>query len=202
MAGSARVEITPEILLRAYAAGIFPMAEDADDPGLFWIEPQQRGIFPLDAIHVPRRLARTVRADHFEIRADTDFDGVIAGCAAPADDRDRTWINARIRRLYGELFDLGHCHTVEAWRDGQLVGGLYGVKLGAAFFGESMFHRERDASKVALVHLVARLRERQFELLDTQATPPHLKTFGAVDIPAREYLARLRKALQSEREFA
>jgi leucyl/phenylalanyl-tRNA--protein transferase len=201
MAGSARVEITPEILLRAYAAGIFPMAEDADDPGLFWIEPQQRGIFPLDAIHVPRRLARTVRADHFQIRVDTDFDGVIAGCAAPADDRDRTWINARIRRLYGELFDLGHCHTVEAWRDGQLVGGLYGVKLGAAFFGESMFHRERDASKVAFVHLAARLRAGGFKLLDAQFVTEHLARFGAVEIGRRDYKRLLGRSVEAQADW-
>jgi leucyl/phenylalanyl-tRNA--protein transferase len=198
VAGSARVEITPEILLRAYAAGIFPMAEDADDPGLFWIEPQQRGTFPLDGIHVPRRLARTVRADHFEIRIDTDFDGVIAGCAAPAEDRDRTWINARIRRLYGELFDLGHCHTVEAWREGRLVGGLYGVKLGAAFFGESMFHRERDASKVAFVHLAARLRAGGFKLLDAQFVTEHLARFGAVEVGRRDYKRLLGRAIDAE----
>ena len=198
MAGAARVEITPEILLRAYAAGIFPMAEDADDPGLFWIEPQQRGTFPLDAIHVPRRLARTVRADHFEVRIDTDFDGVIAGCAAPAEDRDRTWINARIRRLYGELFDLGHCHTVEAWRDGRLVGGLYGVKLGAAFFGESMFHRERDASKVAFVHLAARLKAGGFKLLDAQFVTEHLARFGAVEIGRRDYKRLLGRSIEAD----
>ena len=201
MAGSARVEITPEILLRAYAAGIFPMAEDADDPGLFWIEPQQRGTFPLDAIHVPRRLARTVRADHFEIRIDSDFEGVIAGCAAPAEDRDRTWINARIRRLYGELFDLGHCHTVEAWRDGRLAGGLYGVMLGAAFFGESMFHRERDASKVAFVHLAARLKAGGFKLLDAQFVTEHLARFGAVEMGRRDYKRLLGRAIDAEGDW-
>ncbi len=151
-------EITPELLLRAYAAGIFPMAESADDPALYWVEPRERGIIPLDGFHVSSRLARTVRSDIFEIRIDTDFDGVIAGCAAPAEGRRQTWINGRIRELYGALFDAGHAHTVEAWLDGRLVGGLYGVRLGAAFFGESMFHTARDASKVALVHLVARLR--------------------------------------------
>ena len=158
MHGGGRIEITPEILLRAYAAGIFPMAEDADDPTLFWVEPRERGVLPLEAFHVSRRLARTVRSDRFEIRVDGDFDAVIEGCAGAAAGRDKTWINARIRRLYGELFDLGHCHTVEAYRDGRLAGALYGVRLGAAFFGESMFHAERDASKVALVHLAARLR--------------------------------------------
>lgn len=197
MAGSPRVEITPEILLRAYAAGIFPMAEDAEDPSLFWVEPRARGIIPLEAVHVPRRLARTVRQDVFEIRVDTDFEGVIDGCAAPGDDRDRTWINARIRRLYGELFDLGHCHTVEAWRDGRLAGGLYGVSLGAAFFGESMFHRERDASKVAFVHLAARLRAGGFQLLDAQFRTDHLATLGAVEIPRRDYKRRLESAVAS-----
>ena len=197
MAGSPRVEITPEILLRAYAAGIFPMAEDAEDPSLFWVEPRARGIIPLEAVHVPRRLARTVRQDVFEIRVNTDFEGVIDGCAAPGDDRDRTWINARIRRLYGELFDLGHCHTVEAWRDGRLAGGLYGVSLGAAFFGESMFHRERDASKVAFVHLAARLRAGGFQLLDAQFRTDHLATLGAVEIPRRDYKRRLESAVAS-----
>jgi leucyl/phenylalanyl-tRNA--protein transferase len=201
MAGSPRVEITPEILLRAYAAGIFPMAEDAEDPSLFWVEPRARGIVPLDQVHVPRRLARTVRQDVFEIRIDTDFDGVIDGCAAPGDDRDRTWINARIRRLYGELFDLGHCHTVEAWRDGMLVGGLYGVTLGAAFFGESMFHRERDASKVAFVHLTARLRAASFQLLDAQFKTDHLATLGAVEIPRRDYKRRLESAVSGQADW-
>ncbi|OYX89171.1 MAG: leucyl/phenylalanyl-tRNA--protein transferase [Azorhizobium sp. 32-67-21] len=123
-------EITPEVLLKAYACGIFPMAETADDPGLFWIEPERRGIIPLDAFHVPSRLARTVRSNRFEVRVDTDFEGIINGCAAPQEGRDKTWINARIRSLYGQLFRRGQCHTVESWRDGKLVGGLYGVRLG------------------------------------------------------------------------
>ncbi len=201
MAGQPRIEITPDILLRAYAAGIFPMAEDSEDPSLFWVEPQARGIFPLDAVHVPRRLARTVRQDVFDIRIDTDFDGVIAGCAAPDADRERTWINGRIRRLYGELFDGGHCHTVEAWRDGRLVGGLYGVRLGAAFFGESMFHLERDASKVAFVHLVARLRRGGFTLLDAQFVTSHLATLGAVELPRRDYKRLLAVAVESDAEW-
>ena len=201
MAGSPRVEITPEILLRAYAAGIFPMAEDAEDPSLFWVEPRARGIVPLDGVHVPRRLARTVRQDAFEIRIDSDFEGVIAGCAAPGDDRERTWINARIRRLYGELFDFGHCHRVEAWRNGRLVGGLYGVSLGAAFFGESMFHRERDASKVAFVHLTARLKAGGFQLLDAQFKTDHLATLGAIEIPRREYKKRLEAAVGSQADW-
>jgi leucyl/phenylalanyl-tRNA---protein transferase len=180
-------DITPEILLKAYAAGIFPMAEDADDPTLFWVEPRERGVIPLDGFHVGRRLARTVRSDLFDVRVDHDFDAVIEGCAMPGGSRDRTWISNRIRRLYGDLFDLGHCHTVEAYRDGRLVGGLYGVRLGAAFFGESMFHRERDASKVALVHLVARLRRGGFRLLDTQFVTGHLAQFGAVEVARRDY---------------
>lgn len=198
MAGAERVDITPAILLRAYAAGIFPMAEDADDPSLFWVEPQKRGVIPLDAVHVARRLARTVRQDVFEIRVDSDFDGVIAACAEPGADRDRTWINARIRRLYGELFDLGHCHTVEAWQDGRLAGGLYGISLGSAFFGESMFHVARDASKVAFVHLCARLRRGGYRLLDAQFVTAHLATLGAVEIPRRDYKRQLDRAIAAE----
>ena len=196
-----RIEITPDILLKAYAAGIFPMAEDADDPSLFWVEPQERGIIPLDGFHMARRLARTLRADAFEVRVDRDFDAVIAGCAEPGRDRDKTWINTRIRRLYGELFDLGHCHTVEVYRDSRLVGGLYGVTLGAAFFGESMFHRERDASKVALAHLMARLRRGGFRLLDTQFVTEHLVQFGAIEVPRRVYKRLLREAIDSPADW-
>ena len=196
------IHITPEILLKAYAAGIFPMAEDADDPSLFWVEPRERGVIPLDGFRVAKRLARTVRSDRFEIRVDRDFDAVIAHCATSGEGRDRTWINARIRRLYGELFDLGHCHTVEAYRDGRLVGGLYGVRLGAAFFGESMFHRERDASKVALVHLVARLKRGGYVLLDTQFVTEHLARFGAVEVPRRVYKRLLRDAVDLSAEWS
>lgn len=195
------LEITPHVLLKAYAVGIFPMAESAEDPGLYWIEPEARGIIPLDRFHVPRRLARTVARDFFEIRVDTDFAGIIAGCAAVSSGRAKTWINARIRRLYGELFALGHCHTVEAWRDGRLVGGLYGVRLGAAFFGESMFSRERDASKIALVHLVARLKAGDFRLLDTQFTTAHLKQFGAIDVDRRQYHRLLEAAIPRQADF-
>ena len=201
MHGGGRVEITPEILLRAYAAGIFPMAEDADDPALFWVEPRERGVLPLDAFHLSRRLARTVRSDLFEVRVDHDFDAVIAGCAAPGLDRDKTWINGRIRRLYGDLFDLGHCHTVEVYREGRLVGGLYGVRLEGAFFGESMFHRERDASKVALVHLVARLRAGGFRLLDAQFVTDHLAQFGAVEVPRSAYKRLLRDAIETPADW-
>ena len=192
------LEITPEILLRAYAAGIFPMAEDANDPTLFWVEPRERGIIPLRGFHISKRLARTVRSDQFEIRVDQDFDAVIEGCAAPDFDREKTWISGRIRRLYGELFDAGFCHTVEVYRDDRLVGGLYGVRLQGAFFGESMFHRERDASKVALVHLVARLRKGGFTLLDTQFVTPHLAQFGASEVPRRTYKQMLRAAMDHD----
>ena len=195
------LEITPQVLLKAYAVGIFPMAESADDPGLYWIEPESRGIIPLDGFHLPRRLARTVRADRFDVRVDTDFDAVIEGCAAEVEGRRKTWINARIRRLYGDLFAEGACHTVETWRDGKLVGGLYGVALGAAFFGESMFSRERDASKVALVHLVARLKAGGFKLLDAQFTTPHLKQFGAVDVDRRVYQEMLDEAIGQAADF-
>jgi len=196
--GDIEVEITPDVLLKAYACGIFPMAESADDPGLYWIEPQHRGVIPLDAFHVPRRLARTIRSDRFEIRVDYDFDAVIAACAAPAPGRGKTWINRRIHRLYRQLYAQGHCHTIEAWRDGQLVGGLYGVRLGRAFFGESMFHFERDASKVALVHLVARLRRNGFRLLDAQFLTEHLSQFGAIEIERDRYQILLADALRGD----
>jgi leucyl/phenylalanyl-tRNA--protein transferase len=199
--GDADFEITPEVLLKAYACGIFPMAESADDPSLFWVEPERRGVLPLDHFHVPRRLARTVRADRFTMRVDTAFDQVLDACAAPARGRRKTWINARIRRLYGELFARGHCHSVEAWRDGRLVGGLYGVTLRRAFFGESMFHREADASKVCLVHLVARLKRGGFALLDAQFLTEHLATFGAIEIERAEYQRRLAAALEGEADF-
>ena len=199
---TAFVEITPEVLLKAYACGIFPMAESADDPGLHWIEPPLRGIIPLDEFHVPRRLARTVRADAFEICVDRDFDGVLAGCAEPQPGRARTWINRRIGVLYRKLYEIGHCHSVEAYREGRLVGGLYGVSLGRAFFGESMFHRDRDASKVALVHLIARLKAGGFQLLDTQFVTEHLKIFGAIEIAQPHYQRLLERALVGEADFA
>jgi leucyl/phenylalanyl-tRNA--protein transferase len=195
------VEITPEILLKAYAVGIFPMADSADDPGLFWIEPHLRGVVPLDAFHVSSRLARTVRSDRFEVRIDHDFPAVIAACATPAAGRRKTWINRRIRALYTELYDIGHCHSVEAYENGVLVGGLYGVRLGAAFFGESMFHTARDASKVALVHLVARLVAGGFTLLDTQFVTDHLKSFGAVEVPRTRYQTMLDDAMSRRANF-
>src|SRR5262245_9124393 len=161
------IEITPQVLLKAYACGIFPMAESADDPALYWIEPPLRGVLPLGDVHVPRRLARSIRQGAFEVRIDSDFEGVINGCAASRPGRRTTWINAKIRSLYRELFQTGYCHTVETWSGGRLVGGLYGVALNGAFFGESMFSYERDASKVALVYLSSRLVAGGFTLLDT-----------------------------------
>jgi leucyl/phenylalanyl-tRNA---protein transferase len=198
---SAPCEITPEVLLRAYACGIFPMAESADDPNLFWVEPEMRGVIPLDGFRVPSRLARTVRSEIFTVTVDTAFKAVIAGCAAPRPGREDTWINNRIRDLYVALHGIGHAHSVEVWRNSELVGGLYGVNLGRAFFGESMFHRVRDASKVALVHLVARLIEGGFELLDTQYVTEHLRSFGAAEIPRRRYTALLDKAVRQEADF-
>jgi leucyl/phenylalanyl-tRNA--protein transferase len=190
--------VTPALLLRAYAAGIFPMADSADDPTLYWIEPRLRGVLPLDAFHLPRRLARTVRSDRFEVRVDGDFEAVIAACAAPRPGRRVTWINEPIRRVYGELFRLGHVHTVESWKEGRLVGGLYGVALAGAFFGESMFSLERDASKVALAHLVARLRRGGFRLLDAQFLTEHLTQFGAIEIGRTDYLRQLQEALADD----
>lgn len=195
------VEITPEVLLKAYACGIFPMAEDADDPALYWIEPDQRGIIPLRGFHVSSRLARTVRTTPLTVWVDRDFDAVIDGCAEPKDDRARTWINGRIRKIYRGLFDLGHCHTVEVYHGDDLVGGLYGVSLGRAYFGESMFHRVRDASKIALVHLIARLRAGGFTLCDTQYVTDHLKTFGALDVPKKRYHRMLEEALTGLADF-
>ena len=193
--------IPPDLLLKAYASGVFPMAESAADPEVFWVRPETRGIIPLDAFHVSRSLRKIVRQARFDIRYDFDFEGVIDGCAESRTGRDSTWINRPIREAYGELFRRGNCHTVEAWREGTLVGGLYGVSLGRAFFGESMFSRERDASKVCLVHLVARLAERGFVLLDTQFTTDHLKTFGAVDVPRGKYERLLEDAVKGKADF-
>ncbi len=199
---NAFIEITPEVLLKAYACGIFPMAESADDPALYWIEPAMRGIIPLAGFHVPARVARTVRPTPSTVSVDHDFDAVIDGCAEAKPDRARTWINVRIRKIYRGLFEHGHCHTVEVYDGDELVGGLYGVSLGRAFFGESMFHRARDASKIALVHLVARLRAGGYRLLDTQYVTEHLKIFGAVDVPKRRYHRLLEDAIAGEADFA
>lgn len=199
---AATAEIAPEVLLKAYACGIFPMAENADDPALHWVEPERRGVMPLEEFHVSSRLARTVRADRFTVICNRDFAGVIDGCAEPKPGRSRTWINRRIRRLYGALHERGHCHSVEAYLGDALVGGLYGVSLGGAFFGESMFHRVTDASKVALVHLVARLRAGGFRLLDAQYVTEHLKTFGATEVSRRRYHRLLEAALAADADFA
>ena len=199
---SASIEITPEVLLKAYACGIFPMAEDADDPALYWVEPERRGVIPLDGFHVPARLARTVRTTSFEVVCNRDFAAVIEGCGAPRVQSERTWINARIRKLYSALFERGHCHTVEVYDGPSLVGGLYGVSLGAAFFGESMFYRATHASKIALVHLVARLRAGGFQLLDTQFVTPHLQTFGAAEVARSRYHRLLDTAVAADADFA
>jgi leucyl/phenylalanyl-tRNA---protein transferase len=190
------IPLSPEILLRAYASGIFPMAETADDPELFWVDPKRRGIIPLDAFHVPRRLRRIVRQNVFTIRCDTAFEAVMRGCAESSDKRPNTWINDEILELYTGLFARGAAHSVECWHEGELVGGLYGVSLGAAFFGESMFSRVTDASKVALVHLVARLRYGRYRLLDTQFVTPHLVQFGAIEITRARYHRLLEEALR------
>jgi leucyl/phenylalanyl-tRNA--protein transferase len=196
------IEITPEVLLKAYACGIFPMAESADDPALYWIEPDMRGIIPIDGFHIPARLARTVRTTAFTVWIDRDFEAVIDGCAEAKDDRARTWINDRIRQIYSSLFAAGHCHSVEVYDGDALVGGLYGVSLGRAFFGESMFHRARDASKIALVHLIARLQAGGYRLLDTQYVTDHLKTFGAVEVAKRRYHRMLEEAIEGDADFA
>ena len=195
------IEITPELIIRAYRAGIFPMAEDAEDEDLFWVSPEMRGIIPLDGFRLSTSLRKAIRKSGFSVKVDTDFEAIINGCAEPDDGRESTWINRTIRSVYGELFRRGVVHTVEVWDGDELVGGLYGLAIGGAFFGESMFHRVRDASKVALVHLVDRLNERGYALLDSQATTQHLRRFGAIDIPARDYLLRLRSAIGKECSF-
>lgn len=195
-------DITPDILLRAYASGIFPMAHSSDDPELFWVEPEKRGIFPLDALIISRSLAKAVRQDRFHVVADRNFDGVMAGCAAAVPDRPSTWISQRIRALYGALSVMGHAHSIECYRDGVLVGGLYGVKIGAAFFGESMFHRATDASKVAFVHLAARLRLGGFQLLDAQFVTEHLATLGAIEVSRSAYRKKLASAVSGKADFS
>jgi leucyl/phenylalanyl-tRNA--protein transferase len=194
-------EITPQVLLKAYSCGIFPMAESADDPALYWIEPQQRGVLPLDGLHIPKRLLRTVRTTSFRVKVDSDYDGVIDGCAAPRAGRMSTWINNRIRTLYRELFDIGACHTVEVWDGNKMVGGLYGVALKSAFFGESMFSTERDASKIALVHLAARLIRGRFTLLDTQFVTDHLRQFGTIELDRVTFQRELEIALEKDADF-
>ncbi len=193
--------IPPELLLKAYASGVFPMAESAADPEVFWVRPETRGVIPLDAFHVPKSLKKVIRQQRFDVRFDTSFEAVIDACAEQRDERKSTWINAPIREAYVGLFAKGHCHSVEAWSGDRLVGGLYGVRLGRAFFGESMFSKETDASKVCLVHLVERMRERGFALLDTQFTTEHLKRFGAIDVPRGRYERLLEKALKGQATF-
>jgi leucyl/phenylalanyl-tRNA--protein transferase len=194
-------EFTVEDLLTWYEQGVFPMADARDDEHIYLIDPSERGVIPLGGFHVPKRLARTVRQDPFQIRVDTAFEQVVAECAAARADRPDTWINRPIEGLYRELFLRGHAHSVECWLQGELVGGLYGVGHGAAFFGESMFSTARDASKVALVHLVARLKIGRFFLLDTQFLTEHLTQFGAVDIPRADYRRRLQTALERDADF-
>ncbi|HPG88601.1 MAG TPA: leucyl/phenylalanyl-tRNA--protein transferase [Hyphomicrobium sp.] len=196
------IEITPQVLLKAYSCGIFPMAESADDPALYWIEPQHRGILPLNGVHFSRRLLRTVRTTPLVVKIDTSYDAIIDGCSAARPGRTSTWINKRIRNLYRELFERGACHTVEVWNGPELVGGLYGVALKGAFFGESMFSYERDASKIALVHLVARLMAGGFVLLDTQFTTDHLRQFGTVELERDDFQIELEKALQVSGDFS
>ncbi|MDP3746779.1 MAG: leucyl/phenylalanyl-tRNA--protein transferase [Phenylobacterium sp.] len=188
-------------LLDCYARGVFPMADAREDDRVFLIDPEKRGVLPLAGFHVSRRLARTIRAEPFEIRIDAAFSQVVELCAAATPGRTETWINGVIERLYGDLFELGHAHSVECWKDGRLVGGLYGVSLAGAFFGESMFSRATDASKVALAHLVARLIADGFVLLDAQFMTEHLTQFGAEEIPRAEYRRRLGRALGREAEF-
>ena len=196
------VEITPQVLLKAYACGIFPMAEDAKKNEIYWIEPEKRGIIPLESAHIPKRLAKTIRQNKFEIHIDRSFEGVIEACGSKEAGRDSTWINNQIKELYKELFNSGYCHTVETWYEGKLVGGLYGVHLGGAFFGESMFSLMRDASKVALAYLMARLIYGKFQLLDTQFVTDHLKTFGAKEVYRDQFQRLLENALSHSADFS
>jgi len=195
------MQLTPELLLKAYSIGIFPMAESRHDTELHWIDPDERGILPLDKLHVPRRLKRTIRRGHYEVRCNTDFHEVVLACADRTDDRPDTWINPVIENLVNQLFSMGFAHSIECWREGRLAGGLYGITLGACFFGESMFSRERDASKVALVALVHRLRQGGFTLLDTQFSTLHLRRFGVIEVGRDDYRRRLTAAIHTPAEF-
>jgi leucyl/phenylalanyl-tRNA--protein transferase len=198
---SRRYRLTPEVLLRAYSAGIFPMAESRHDPSIFWVDPERRGILPMDEFHVPKRLRKTIRRGPFEVTCDTAFEAVMCACAEPTRERHETWINDEIIRAYTRLHHMGFAHSIECRRDGKLVGGCYGVAVGGAFCGESMFSRVTDASKVALVHLIARLRYGDFVLVDVQFVTDHLKTFGAVEVPARHYLELLDQAINVRAAF-
>lgn len=193
--------LTPDLLLCAYASGIFPMANDRDDPTIHWIDPPHRGIIPLDGFHVPRRLKKLIRQKRFEVRADTAFADVIRACAECRDDRPRTWLNDELIDLYCDLHRQNYAHSVECWIGPKLVGGVYGISLGGAFFGESMFSRERDASKVALIALIDRLNQGGYQLLDTQFVTDHLRQFGALEIPRDVYHRRLHRALDGSAVF-
>lgn len=190
-----KMMLTPQILLKAYSCGLFPMSESADDPELFWVDPEVRGIIPLDQFHIPRSLKKVMKRNIFDIKINSDFKQVMRECAKETDDRPTTWINDTILKLYHDLHLTGHAHSIEAWQDEKLVGGLYGVSLGSAFFGESMFSRATDASKVCLTYLVNHMIKNKFTLLDTQFTTDHLKRFGAVDITRDEYAIYLSKAM-------
>ncbi|MCF6327901.1 MAG: leucyl/phenylalanyl-tRNA--protein transferase [Devosiaceae bacterium] len=195
------MEFTPELVVRAYQAGIFPMSESASDPDVFWVSPERRGIMPLDGFKTSKSLRKTLKNHPYTIKTDTDFDQIIHACANYGTDRESTWINPTIVDVYGKLFDSKICHTVEIWDGNELVGGLYGLAIGAAFFGESMFHRKTNTSKIALAHLVKRLQVGQFLLLDTQFISPHLKTLGAIEIPRSEYEKLLHNALLEDGDF-
>lgn len=194
-------DITPQLLLEAYSRGFFPMSDSADDPDIYWVEPERRGIIPLQTFHAPRRLLRTMRKREITYTFNCDFARVMQLCAEEAHNRPNTWINRTIYNLYNELHTLGHAHSLEVYEDGALVGGLYGVALGAAFFGESMFHRARDASKFALVFLVEHLKARGFTLLDTQFITEHLRQFGALEIGQAEYMILLERAVTKQASF-
>jgi leucyl/phenylalanyl-tRNA---protein transferase len=191
------MELTPQLLLHAYSLGIFPMAEGKDDPDVVWMEPKQRGVIPLDAFHISKSLSKAIAKNDYQIRLNNDFEAVVDACA----ERDETWINATIRQGYMRLFDVGHAHSIEVWRDDNLIGGVYGVSLGAAFFGESMFSRETNGSKIALAYLVAHLRKCGFMLCDTQYLTEHLASLGAVEIERDEYIERLNLAVQAPESF-
>ncbi|MFD1941759.1 leucyl/phenylalanyl-tRNA--protein transferase [Paradevosia shaoguanensis] len=195
------IDLTPELIIRAYQAGIFPMAEDAESPDLFWVSPEMRGIIPLNGFKISRSLRKTLKHHPFQVKVDTSLDAIFDGCAEPAPERETTWINSTIRRLYGQLYKRGLVHTVEVWDGAELVGGLYGLSLGAAFFGESMFHRRTDASKIALAHLVERLNAGGYRLLDTQFLTPHLQSLGGIEIPREIYELRLADALSHAGDF-
>lgn len=191
------MELSPQLLLHAYSMGVFPMAESQQDPAVLWIEPKLRGVFPLESFHISRSLAKVIQRLDYEIAIDRDFLAVVDACA----DRDETWINSAIRKGYADLHEVGHAHSMEVWRDGILIGGVYGVTLGGAFFGESMFSRATNASKIALAYLVAHLKKCGFTLFDTQFLTPHLASLGAIEIAQEDYLALLQTAIQSPESF-